>query len=128
MSNPETTKAYKVIEAGQLVQKFTVLINGGASVAILAFIGNVWSPGNIAPLTIIFLSIGLAAFSLGVLSGAKSALDNYLAGTFSLADVKDLSRLHADRSVRASIISLALFFLGMCASIIAILVHFLSGP
>ena len=124
MSNPETIKAEKVIEAGQLVQKIIVLINGGASVALLAFVGNVWSPGSIAPLTIIFLAIGLAAFSLGVLSGAKSALHNYLSGTFSLADVKDLSRLHTARSVRASILSLALFFLGMCTSIIAILVHF----
>lgn len=124
MSDPETIKAYKVIEAGQLVQKFIVLINGGASVALLAFISNVWSQDSIAPVTIIFLTIGLAAFSLGVLSGAKSALHNHLSGTFSLAGVKDLSRLHADRSVRASIISLALFFFGMCTSIIAILVHF----
>ena len=124
MSNPETIKAEKVIEAGQLVLKFIVLINGGASVALLAFIGNVWSPDSITPLTIIFLTIGLAAFSFGVLCGAKSALHNYLAGTFSLADTKDLSRLHAGRSVRASIFSLALFFLGMCTSIIAIFVHF----
>ena len=70
--NLEMSKA--TINAGQNAIKSMVVINGGAAVAMLAFIGNIWSTGkNLQGVK--GLSWGLLFFVLGVLlSGIVSAL------------------------------------------------------
>jgi hypothetical protein len=53
-----------------------VLINGGGSVALLAFIGNIWSADN---LTVASLAIALIYFVAGVGTGASASFFAYLA-------------------------------------------------
>ncbi len=74
--NLETFKA--TINAGQNAIKSMVIINGGAAVALLAFVGNIWSnKGNLSGIK--GLSWGLLFFVIGVLlAGIVSAL-TYLA-------------------------------------------------
>lgn len=65
------------IATGQSALKSALLINGGAAVAVLAFIGNVWSnsrAGSLLP----SLSYGLSLFVWGVMSAACAAGATYL--------------------------------------------------
>ena len=112
----------KITDLAQLALKILVLVNGGAAVALLAFIGSNWSPYYNASLTIIFLASGLGAFSLGVLSGAIAALSAYHAGNYNLFNNNDLSNKYARRTRIAVRASLLLFFIGIVASIAAIFV------
>ena len=67
-----------VIATGQTALKTSLLINGGATVALLAFLGHVLSnprAGNLVPV----LSFSLYLFGLGVLLGAVATGFTYLA-------------------------------------------------
>lgn len=124
MSDTKTVRYEKVLEAGQIALKFIVLINGGAAVALLAFIGSIWSPHRIELLTIIFLASGLGAFSLGVLFGAIAAAAAFHAGLHSITDDLDTTDKYAVRAMRSGAMSLLLFLIGICATITAIIVQF----
>ena len=125
MANEYQTAQYeKMIELGQLSLKILVLINGGAAVALLAFIGGIWTSG-IESCVAISLTFGIGAFSLGVLSGAIAAYSAFSTSSFSQADNHALGAQSAIRTNLANKISLSLFFIGIFASITAILVHFL---
>jgi hypothetical protein len=65
------------IATGQSALKSALLINGGAAVAILAFIGNAWSTPKTAPL-VAGLAYGLSLFVWGVMSAACAAGATYL--------------------------------------------------
>ena len=51
--------------------------NGGAAVAILAFVGNAWAKGIVSD-TLTSIAAALASFSFGVLSAAFAAGVAYL--------------------------------------------------
>lgn len=126
MTNDFHTAQYeKMIELAQHALKTLVLINGGAAVALLAFIGSIWTPHDIAPLTIIFLAIGLGAFSLGVLYGAIASHSAFSTAAYGQSNDNALSKLYAHHTHKAVRISLSLFLIGIGASITAILIHFL---
>lgn len=117
-------KYEKVFEIAQLSLKFLVLINGGAAVALLAFIGSVWSPYYSAPLTIIFLTIGLGAFALGVLSGVIAVLLAFILGAAGLSpDSNGYQDKFIVVMMTSITISVLLFIIGVGASITAILVR-----
>ena len=120
----DTTRYEKLIELGQLALKILVLINGGAAVALLAFIGNIWSSG-IERCVAISLTSGIGAFALGVLSGAYAAYSAFSTISFGQSENHALSSKSAKHTNIANKISLVLFFIGIAASITAILFHFL---
>lgn len=66
-----------VITTGQSALKSSLLINGGASVAILGFIGSVWSDSKTTSM-LPSLSISLLLFVWGVLSAAIAAGATYV--------------------------------------------------
>lgn len=66
-----------VIITGQNALKAALLINGGAAVALLAFVGGVWSNPNAAPLRL-GLAYGLSLFVWGVLAAACASGATYL--------------------------------------------------
>ena len=125
MTNDIDTARYeKKIELGQLALKILVLINGGAAVALLAFIGGIWTSG-IERCVAVSLTIGIGAFALGVLSSAIAAYSAFSTASFSQSDNHALGAQSALRTHCANKLSLLLFFIGICASITAILIHFL---
>lgn len=119
-----TARYQKMMELGQLALKILVLINGGATVALLALISGIWTSG-IERCVAIFLTFGIGAFALGVLSGAIAAYSAFSTASFSQSDNHALGAQSALRTHIANIISLLLFFIGICASITAILINFL---
>ncbi len=65
-----------VILHGQNALKSAILINGGAAVALLAFIGHLWRPDTVGALRL--LAASLVWFVAGVLLDAVSAGSTYL--------------------------------------------------
>ena len=70
-----------VILSGQAALKSAILINGGAAVALLAFIGSVFksSPNSVV---ITKLSCAMVYFVIGVLSGAVASGTAYISQFF----------------------------------------------
>lgn len=66
-----------VIISGQSAIRSAILINGGAFVALLVFIGKIWSEST-SQIASSLLSSGIAFFSSGVLAGAVAAGFTYL--------------------------------------------------
>lgn len=66
-----------VISYGQAALKTTILINGGAAVALLAFIGRIWgsSPSQAA---VDSLTNSIVLYSFGVLASAMGTATTYL--------------------------------------------------
>jgi len=67
---------------GQAALKSVILINGAASVALLAFIGNILPNGNTEPRILIGLSNSLLAFVIGVLLSAVAVGFTYISQSF----------------------------------------------
>lgn len=65
-----------VITVGQSALKSALLINGGAAVALLAFIGRIWGAAESQPV-LGALSVALMAYVSGVLSAAAAAGATY---------------------------------------------------
>ena len=65
-----------IINYGTVVLKSAILINGGAAVALLAFIGNIWTKG-ITPTSVVPLTSSIAYFSFGVLSATIGTATSY---------------------------------------------------
>jgi hypothetical protein len=73
------TESFKaVIQAGQTALKSAILINGGAAVALLAFIGSLWSSSPSIKV-VESLSSSMQFFVFGVLSSAIATGIVYLA-------------------------------------------------
>lgn len=66
------------IAIGINAAKSCMLINGGASVALLAFIGNIWSKGSL-DMAALLVSKGLLMFCIGVFLAAGCSGFTYLA-------------------------------------------------
>jgi hypothetical protein len=75
LSDAEMFKS--VIQAGQGALKASLLINGGAAVALLAFIGNIWTKMQ-GPAVVNALISSLISFGGGVLLGAIATGITYL--------------------------------------------------
>lgn len=65
-----------VISYGQAALKSAILINGGAAVALLAFIGNIWLKA-ITPEAVTSLTNSIALFAFGVLAAALGTAGSY---------------------------------------------------
>lgn len=66
-----------VISYGAAALKSSILINGGAAVALLAFIGNVWNKGLVQA-SVTPLMSAIVYFSFGVLAAAIGTAASYL--------------------------------------------------
>ena len=67
----------KVVELGRLTLKVTILINGGAVIALLALIGSILSTNKDLESVITFLTWAVVCFGFGVLSGAIAVAMGY---------------------------------------------------
>ena len=67
-----------VISTGQNALKSVILINGGAAVALLAFIGSIWDKSTNDIVIKILLLISMAGFVFGTFLGGVSASFTYL--------------------------------------------------
>ncbi|TDX29081.1 hypothetical protein DFO67_108125 [Modicisalibacter xianhensis] len=65
-----------VITVGQFALKSSLLINGGAAVALLAFIGNIWKAPGSGP-SISLLATAMLHYVAGVLSSAMASGATY---------------------------------------------------
>jgi len=80
-----------VVLQGQGVIKITSLINGGAAVAMLAFIGTLIKEGKIYPELLHIFSGSILLFVFGVLASALTAGTTYL---FQACQNQGSSKLH----------------------------------
>ena len=78
-SNIATFKA--ATEAGQSALKSSMVINGGASVALLAFTGKIWNT-SVSEVVASSLSSSIFIFCIGVLCAAFAAGTRYLSQLF----------------------------------------------
>lgn len=67
-----------IITLGQGAIKSAVLINGGAAVAMLAFIGNVWGKEGLTHDVVILLANSVIHYAYGVLFAAGAAGTTYV--------------------------------------------------
>ncbi len=67
-----------VITYGQAAIKSAILINGGAAVALLAFIGNIWAKTTTTQFAIDSLTKAIVFFALGVVTGAIGTGTTYI--------------------------------------------------
>jgi hypothetical protein len=74
-----------VMTCGQSAMKNAMLINGGAGVALLAFIGHVWDK-TLAAATVKDLTWSLLFFMSGVLASAIAAGTTYVSQAFWASD------------------------------------------
>jgi hypothetical protein len=98
-SQLETWKS--VLESGQTALKTFITINGGAAVALLAFLGNLLTKappaGTIFPVEV--LSRAMLYFVGGVASGAASMGLRYFTQFFALRDAREkLAEKHTART------------------------------
>ena len=85
-----------VNNAGAEALKYNVLINGGAAVALLAFMGNLWAlTGAALPQGIL---AGLAAFAAGVLLATLGYGGRYLSQHFYASAAQGLSSSRRTRT------------------------------
>lgn len=114
-----------VIMQGQGVIKITSLINGGAAVAMLAFIGTLIKEGRIYPGLLHIFSLSIFLFVIGVLASALSSGTTYLfQACYGQGSSKShklfVSGLHVS-GITLIIISYLCFFLGSMEAIEAFL-------
>lgn len=100
-----------VISCGQSALKSATLINGGAAVALLAFIGHVWGK-DLSSLVLNGLSFSLLLFVFGVLCSAIASGTTYLAQAFYDGDWDKTAQTINAISILLVLGSYVLFFLG----------------
>ncbi len=71
-----------VIQVGQSALKSIILINGGAAVSMLAFIGNLASKQGLSSQAMTLMTKPMIFFAMGVLSGALGAGGTYVSQFF----------------------------------------------
>lgn len=72
-----------VISFAGAALKSAMLINGGAAVAMMAFIGNIWTQG-VSALAVTSLTNSILYFSSGVLAAAVATMTSYFTQYFYL--------------------------------------------
>jgi hypothetical protein len=66
------------VKSGELTFRSTLIINGGAAVALLAFISGLASSGKLPPASLVSFSVGLMSFAYGVVVSAFGIGVSYL--------------------------------------------------
>lgn len=85
--------ANSIIEAGLSALKSVILINGGAAIALLAFLGNAWDKG-IQANGVLALIASLSLFSKGVFAGAVGMGFRYFSQAFyGYVNHKEIERM-----------------------------------
>jgi hypothetical protein len=102
-----------VSQAGNFALKSAILINGGASVALLAFLGKIWGSATIVQnVLLINMPLALLLFVLGVLSSAVAAGLNYLASSFGREETATRFHLFNGLTIAFVIVSYIAFGTG----------------
>lgn len=119
-----------IIEAGQTALKSAILINGGAAVAMLAFVGNAVTKLNGAPMTSLLTKVGWAlfVFMIGAGTAGTSTAMRYLSqACFGSAAVQNAppywmkwGRVFQWLSIGLGIASYLSFFIGGWTAFMAI--------
>ena len=104
-----------VIGYGSAALKSAILINGGAAVALLAFIGNIWSK-EIAQAAVSHLTSAIAYFSFGVLAAAVGTASSYFTQYYYSENYQRTGIVFHTLTVAVVIGSYVLFSLGIIGS------------
>lgn len=106
-----------------LALKSIILINGGAAVALLAFMGNIWVK-NTAPAVTSLLTKSIACFACGVLTGAFSAATTYLTQWLYSTSWNRFGKVVHIFTYIIIILSFVLFGMGIYKASVAFNLHF----
>lgn len=110
-----------------LTLKSVILINGGAAVALLAFMGNVWDKSS--ELAVIYpLTKAIAFFAYGVLAGAFGAGTTYFTQWFYAQKWKSIGKAFHIGSIIIILLAYILFGFGVYEVYTAFNRHFASVP
>lgn len=74
----ENTMETSLINLSQNAFKTVILINGGAVVALLTFLGNIWAKDPTTVTVVSLLAESIRFFSIGVLTGALGSGTIYI--------------------------------------------------
>jgi hypothetical protein len=88
------------ITLGVEALKTTILLNGGAAIAVLTFYGNIAKDGTHLPINRFCLRLTLASFAFGTLLAGISFLMAYLSQLYSGTDPDDGDSKVHDRTER----------------------------
>jgi hypothetical protein len=112
-----------VILSGQAALKSAILINGGAAVALLAFIGRIWETQP-SRFVVSGLTSSLLAFVYGVLAAAAATGTTYLAQFFYNYNLVKTGHITNIISITLVIISYILFgYFGCYKAYLAFIAH-----
>ena len=101
-----------VSQTGHLALKSAILINGGASVALLAFLGKLWESTSGHTALFSNMPLALLLFVLGVLSSAVAAGFTYLASCFGMQETAKKFHVFNGLAVTLVIVSYIAFGIG----------------
>ena len=101
-----------VSQAGNFALKSAILINGGASVALLAFLGKLWGSATVHKALVMNMPMVLLLFVFGVLSSAVAAGLNYLAASFGKQETKGRFHVFNGLTIGFVIVSYIVFGIG----------------
>lgn len=102
-----------VISTGQNALKCSLIINGGASLALLTFIGNYLTKSNSPSLIISMLAFPLYIFTLGVFSAALSSGFTYFVQYSYYEDWSKRARTSQVSAILLATISFIMFGIGV---------------
>jgi len=100
-----------VIVYGQEAIKSAILINGGAAVALLAFIGNIWTKSTGQP-AVNSLTKAIFLFTIGVLSAAIGAGTSHLTQYFYKENKEKKAKMLHVLTIVIVVAAYTLFFFG----------------
>jgi primosomal replication protein N len=112
-----------VINAGKEALNATLLINGGAAVACLGFLGSMLSKGGSESLGLMF-TVPLAAFGFGVLSGALGFGMRYCAQFFYARLLNKTGHTFNIGSIFLAACAYVLFGYGVYSAYLAFVTHY----
>lgn len=122
----KTTRYNKSIDLGIYALKTTLLINGGAAIALLAYMGSI-STIDIQKDTVVSLTNAIRAFSSGVLFAAIAGAAGFFSEASAYSKQLSKERLYFYVVVISGILSLVAFMYGMYASTEGIHAQFLQA-
>ena len=112
-----------VIGYGQAALKSAILINGGAAVALLAFIGNIWAKG-VRPDVADSLTNGIVLFASGVLAAAVGTGGSYFTQYYYHIEGPERAAIYWRRlTILVVLLAFILFGFGACESYQAFVEH-----
>lgn len=101
-----------LIEISQYAFKTIIMINGGATIAVLAFIGNVWAKDNSNQL-IPSLANSMAVFAIAVLCGTLGTGVIYLCNMHYAKNLNFVGGMFRGVAIVLAIVSYVLFGCGI---------------